>query len=38
VTFDLPKAKAQEILGYTPDEEEWLVKEDEPVATPKMGM
>lgn len=38
VTFDLPKAKAQEILGYTPDEEEWLVKEDEPVAKPKMGM
>ena len=38
VTFDLPKAKAQEILGYAPDEEEWLVKEDEPVAMPKMGM
>lgn len=38
VTFDLPKAKAQEILGYTPDNEEWLVKEDEPVTMPKMGM
>ena len=38
VTFDLPKAKAKEILGYTPDDEEWLVKEDEPAAKPKMGM
>jgi hypothetical protein len=37
VTFDLPKGKANEILGYTPDEEEWLVKE-EPGVKPKMGM
>ncbi len=38
VTFDLPKGKANEILGYTPDDEEWLVKEEEPATKPKMGM
>lgn len=27
--FSLPVEKAEEILGYVPDEEEWLIEEDD---------
>lgn len=29
VIFELPKAKAKEILGYEPDEESWLVEDED---------